>query len=248
MKLQWDQTGEKIYELGIDHGVLYRHKKTTDPESHKVTIDPYAVGYVWNGLTSVDEGAEGGEANPQWADNMKYLNITGAEEFNPTINAFTYPDAFAECDGSKEILPGVFISAQERQEFGFSYRTKVGNDVEGESFAYKLHLCYGMRAEPSDRTYETINDSPEAMEFSWDCTTTPVQVPGAKPTAHLFFQSNLVPAAFMEAIEAILYGTEDAEPRLPLPEEVIKIYEEALNKEQQPVSPPAAETGPGGDG
>ena len=247
MKLQWDQTGEKIYELGIDHGVLYRHKKEAG-EAGAVIIKPYAQGYVWNGLTSVDEGVEGGEANPQYADNIKYLNLIGNEDFNPTINAFTYPDAFAECDGSKEIMPGIFIASQDRQEFGFSYRTKVGNDVDGENYAYKVHLCYGLRAEPSDRTYETINDSPEAMELSWDCTSTPVPVTGAKPTAHLYFQSNLVPAAFLSALEDIIYGTEEADPRLPLPDEIVELYKSTVNTEESPVSPPAAETGLGGDG
>lgn len=246
MKLQWDQTGEKTYELGVDHGVLFRHVKEQADDGGAVTIKPYAKAYVWNGLTSVDEGAEGGESNPQYADNIKYLNLIGTEEFNPTITAFTYPDAFAECDGSKEIMPGVFIAGQDRAEFGFSYRTKLGNDVDGEGYAYKLHLCYGMRAEPSDRTYETINDSPEAMEMSWDCTTTPVPVPDAKPTAHLYFQSNLVPAAFLSALEDILYGTEEQDGRLPLPEEIIELYKSAVNT--NPESPPAAETGPGGDG
>lgn len=249
MKLQWDQTGEKTFELGVDHGVLYRHVKEAQ-EGGGTTIKPYAKAHVWNGLTSVDEGAEGGEANAQYADNIKYLNLIGAEEFNPTINAFTYPDAFAECDGSKEVMPGVFVSGQDRAEFGFSYRTKLGNDVDGENYAYKVHLCYGMRAEPSERTYETVNDTLEAMELSWDCTTTPVPITVAdvKPTAHLYFQSNLVPAAFLKALEDILYGTDETEGRLPLPDEVIKLYESTVNTEESPVSPPAAETGPVGDG
>lgn len=227
-QIKWDQTGEKTYELGVDHGVLYRHVKNKDQETGKTTVAPYAKGYAWNGLTSIDEGVEGGESNKQYADNIVYLNLMGTEEFNPTINAFTYPDAFKECDGSKELLPGVYISAQDREEFGLSYRTKIGNDVDGESHAYKIHMVYGCKAEPSERTYETVNDTPEAMELSWDCTTTPVDVTGAKPTAHLFFESDKVNQDFLKALEEILYGTDDTEPRMPLPDEIVKLYNETV--------------------
>lgn len=223
-KLVWDATGERTFELGVDHGVLYRHTKTKSDDG-KVTITKYNRAYVWNGLTSIDEGVDGGEANPQYADNIKYLNLMGSEDFTPTINALSYPPEFAECDGSKEVVPGVFIAAQEREEFGFSYRTKLGNDVDGQDFGYRIHLVYGCKAEPSERTYETVNESPEAMEFSWDVSTTAVPVEGARPTAHLYFDSNRVSTEFMAKLEELLYGTEETSGRLPMPDEIVKMYE-----------------------
>lgn len=227
-KLLWDQTGEKTFELGVDHGVLYRHTKTE--KDGVTTITKYNRAYVWNGITGVDEGVDGGDSNKQYADNIVYLNLMGTEDFTPTVTAFSYPPEFAECDGSKELVPGVFISAQERQEFGFSYRTKKGNDVDGQDHAYRIHLVYGCKAEPSERSYETVNDSIEAMEFSWDFSTTPVDVTGARPTAHLYFDSDKVSADFLSALEGILYGTDGAgesagtSGRLPLPDEIVELY------------------------
>ena len=228
-KLKWDQTGERLYELGIDHGVLYLHG--SDP-----VAEPYANAYVWNGLTTVDESPEGGEQNDQWADNMKYVSITSAENFAGTINAFTYPDEFMVCDGSAEAVSGLYITGQSRQPFGFAYRTKIGNDVKGANYGYKLHLCYNMMAQPSDKSRETINDSPEATEFSWEFKTTPVNIETEKPdgsayqpTAHLIIDSTQTDATLLKKLEDILYGTDattNAEAtvgRLPLPDEVISI-------------------------
>lgn len=221
-RLEWDKTGERTFELGVDHGVLYRHTKAV--VDGKTQLTRYNRAFPWNGITGVDEGVDGGESDKHYADNIVYLNLMGTEEFTPTITAFTYPPEFAECDGSKELVPGVFISAQEREEFGFSYRTKRGNDVDGQDHAYRIHIVYGCKAEPSERSYETVNDSIEPMELSWDCSTTPVSVTGAKPTAHLYFDSDRVSSAFLKALEDILYGTDEAEGRLPLPDEIVALY------------------------
>ena len=214
-RLVWDKTGERVYESGVDHGVIYL------PDN----IGAYTNGVVWNGLTTVTESPSGAEPNPQYADNIKYLNLVSAEEFGATIEAFTYPKEFAQCDGSAELAPGVTIGQQARKTFGLSYRTKIGNDLEGQDAGYKLHLIYGAQAAPSERAYATINDSPEAITFSWEITTNPINVAGHKPTASLTIDSTEVAAAKMATIEDLLYGTTvGAEsPKLPTPDEIIAI-------------------------
>ena len=214
-RLVWDKTGERVYESGVDHGVLYL------PDN----AGAYTNGVVWNGLTTVTESPSGAEPNPQYADNIKYLNLVSAEEFGATIEAFTYPKEFAQCDGSAELAPGVTIGQQARTTFGLSYRTKIGNDLEGQDAGYKLHLIYGAQAAPSERAYATINDSPEAITFSWEITTNPINVAGHKPTASLTIDSTEVAAAKMATIEDLLYGTTvGAEiPKLPTPDEIIAI-------------------------
>ena len=214
-RLEWDKTGERVYESGVDHGVLYVMDGT----------GAYGTGVVWNGLTAVTESPSGAEPNPQYADNIKYLNLISAEEFGATIEAFTYPKEFEQCDGTASLAPGITIGQQTRKTFGFSYRTKVGNDVEGQDAGYKLHLVYGALAAPSERAYSTINDSPEAITFSWEVTTTAVAVEGHKPTAILTIDSTLVDEADLTALEDLLYGptTGAGTPKLPLPAEVMAI-------------------------
>jgi hypothetical protein len=211
--LAWDQVGERLYETGVDHGVLYRINNDGD----------YDTGVAWNGLTTVTESPSGAESNPQFADNIKYLNLLSAEEFGATIEAFTYPDEFAECDGSAIPAPGVVVGQQGRRVFGLAYRTKVGNDIEGVDHGYKIHLVYGAQASPSEKAYATINDSPEAIAFSWEVATTPVPVTGLSPTSQLVVDSTKVDGAALTALEEILYGTEADDPRLPMPDEVIEI-------------------------
>lgn len=220
--IQWDLTGERFYETGVDRGVLYI------PDAN----GEYTSGYAWNGLTSVSESPSGAEANPQYADNIKYLNLISTEEFGATIEAFTYPDEFAQCDGTA-LVGGVQISQQVRKQFGFSYRTLVGNDLVGTDFGYKLHLIYACDASPSEKTRSTVNDSPEAATFSWEVTTNPVAVPGIhpgtgkpfRPTSHLIIDTSEVTAEGIESLEAILYGTETEGPRLPMPGEVLTLLE-----------------------
>ena len=208
-KLTWDQTGQKIYETGVDHGVLYPASEGTYPK-----------GVAWNGLTNVTESPSGAEPSPIYADNIKYVNLMSAEEFGATVEAYTYPDEFAECDGSKELTKGVYAGQQPRKTFGLCYRTKIGNDVDGDDHGYKLHLIYGALAAPSERAYATVNDSPEATTFSWELSTTPVEVTGGKPTACLTIDSTKVDATKLAALEKILYGDDSTEARLPLPNEV----------------------------
>lgn len=212
--LTWDATGSRLYETGVDHGVLYLLNSQ----------GAYANGVAWNGLTAVTESPSGAEANPQYADNIKYLNLLSAEEFGCTIEAFTYPDAFAQCDGTASPSAGVSIGQQTRKTFGFSYRTKLGNDIDGSDYGYKLHLIYGALAAPSEKAYATVNDSPEALTFSWDVTTTPVDVPGYKPTAQLTIDSTKVDALDLAALEELLYGTANTTAELPLPAEVIALF------------------------
>lgn len=217
-KLEWDASGQKTYETGVDHGVLYRRTASTGK---------YDKASVWNGLTSVTESPSGAEANPQYADNIKYLNLISAEDFGGTIEAFTYPDEFAYCDGSAELSPGIMVGQQNREVFGLSYRTKVGNDVVGQDYGYKLHLVYGCQASVSERAYSTINDSPEANTFSWDFTTTPVNVKDLKPTAIVTVDTTKLDEngkSKLKELEDILYGTEDTEAYLPLPDEVKEIF------------------------
>lgn len=209
-KLVWDADGQRKYETGVSKGVVY-------PKSKDGT---YPKGVAWNGLTQVTESPSGAEASPLWADNTKYLNLRSAEEFGGTIEAYMYPDEFAECDGSAEIATGVKIGQQSRKSFGMCYTTVVGNDTEGESYGYIIHIVYGADVSPSEKAYQTINDSPNAITFSWTFTTTPVNVAGFKPTSLLTIDSTLTDADKMTAIEDILYGNADTEARLPLPDEI----------------------------
>ena len=220
--IAWDEVGKRLYETGVDRGVLYPALDTiTDPTK------PYGDGVAWNGLTAVNQTANGGEASPVWADNIKYLNLMSAEEAQLSIESYTYPDEFEECDGSREIAVGVTIGQQSRKKFGFTYRTIVGNDIKSNDYGYKIHLVYGCQASPSDRNYATANDSPEAISFSWSVTTTPVDVVGYKPTATLEIDATKATAAKIAALEEILYGTTSGGTttpgRLPLPAEVITI-------------------------
>ena len=220
-KIAWDQTGERLYETGVDRGVLYHLDET----------NKYTKGYAWNGLTGVTESPAGAEATDLYADNIKYLSMRSAETFGATIEAYTYPDEFAECDGSAEIATGVKIGQQTRKTFGLCYRTVIGNDTNGNDHGYLLHLIYGCTASPSEKAYATINDSPEAITFSWEVTTTPVNVEGFKPTASLTIDSTKANATDLATLEGILYGTAAGaegtpaavEPRLPLPDEVAEI-------------------------
>lgn len=217
-KLVWDKTGERLYETGVRKGVLYL----------KGENGAYSNGVAWNGLTAVTESPSGAEATPLYADDIKYLNLLSAEEFSATIEAYTYPDEFAECDGSGSLVAGVFIGQQKRKQFGLCYRTVLGNDEDGEEYGYKLHIIYGCLAAPTEKAYATINDSPEAITFSWEISTTPVAVSGFKPTASLVIDSTKVDADKLAALEEILYGkdgtgdpqTGAVAPRLPLPDEI----------------------------
>lgn len=218
--LQWDQAGQRLYETGVDHGVLYI------PNVSGV----YDTGYAWNGLTTVTESPSGAEPSAQYADNIKYLNLISTEEFGGTIEAFTYPDEFGQCDGSAEPQAGVMVGQQGRKAFGLAYRTRMGNDIDGTDHGYKLHLVYGCQAAPSEKAYATINDSPEAISFSWEFTTTPVAVTGLKPSALLTIDSTEVAAGDLTMLEDILYGTEGVDPRLPLPDEVISLFAGAITE------------------
>lgn len=209
-KLVWDQTGERYYETGVNQGVLY-------PQGINGS---YPTGVAWNGIISVTESPSGAEPTPVYADNIKYLNLMSAEEFGASIEAYTYPDEFAQCDGSAEIADGVTIGQQSRKVFGLSYKTTLGNDVDGHDYGYKLHIIYGALAAPSEKGYSTINDSPEAITFSWEITTTPVSVTGFKPTATVVIDSSKVDTAKLSALEVILYGDTTEEARLPLPDEI----------------------------
>ena len=211
-KLIWDKTGERLYETGVSKGVLY-------PQA----AGAYPTGVAWNGLTAVTESPSGAEATPLYADNIKYLNLVSAEEFGATIEAYMYPDEFAACNGEAELAAGVSIGQQARSPFGLSYQTKIGNDVDNEA-GYKIHIIYGALAAPSEKAYATVNDSPEAITFSWEITTTPVEVAGLKPTASLVIDSTKVDAAKLTELEKILYGDENAEARLPLPDEIAELF------------------------
>lgn len=214
-KLNWDVDGERLYQTGVDRGVLYVREGAT-----------YGEGVVWNGLSSVEESPSGADANPVWADNIKYLNLTSAEDYGLTITAYYYPPEFMDCDGSREVAPGVYINQQERKKFGFSWRTKIGNDVDGADHGYKLHLVYNCSAAPSSRTHQSVNESPEATEMSWEITTTPTAIPGYKPSAHLEIDSTKADGTKLAALEAVLYGTPGTNgtaPRLPSPAEVIQM-------------------------
>lgn len=211
-KLVWDRTGDRLYETGVKNGVLYIP-----------TAGVYSKGVAWNGLTAVTESPSGAEATALYADDIKYLSLMSTEEFGATIEAYTYPDEFAACDGSAELADGVTIGQQKRSTFGLCYKTTIGNDTDGNDHGYKLHIIYGAKAAPSEKAYATINDSPEAITFSWEITTTPVNVTGAKPTASLVIDSTKADPSKLAALEDILYGKDGepaSEPRLPLPDEI----------------------------
>ena len=212
-KLVWDQSGKRLYETGVDHGVLYPIQ----------TGGVYSKGVAWNGLTAVTESPSGADVNDIYADNMKYLGLVGAEKFGATVEAYTYPDEFAECDGSVELVKGATIGQQNRKVFGMVYRTVIGNDVDGNEHGYKLHLIYGATAAPSEKAYNTINEDPEAITFSWELSTTPVNVTGHKPTASLTIDSTKADPTKLAELEKILFGDTEPEPRLPLPDEIAQL-------------------------
>ena len=216
-RIVWDETGKRFYETGTKNGVLY-------PQD---TTGAYPLGVAWNGLISVSESPSGAEASPLYADDIKYLNLISAEEFGGTIEAYSSPEEFDACDGTAELAPGVSIGQQKRQAFGFSFKTVLGNDVVGNDYGYKLHLIYGALASPSEKAYTSINESPEAMTLSWEFTTTPVAVSGFKPTACLVIDSTKADSTKLAELEAILYGDENTEPRLPLPDEIATLLKKA---------------------
>lgn len=213
-KLTWDQTGSKFYETGVKNGVLYVQDAN----------GAYPAGVAWNGLISVTESPSGAEPTPLYADDSKYLNLISAEQFGATIEAYTYPDEFAVCDGSAALADGVYIGQQTRSPFGLSYKTTLGNDTNGDAYGYKLHLIYGALAAPSEKAYQTINDSPEAITFSWEVATTAVAVTGKKPTASVVIDSTQADATKLAALEEILYGDTDTAARLPLPDEIATLF------------------------
>ena len=214
-KLVWDQSGQKFFETGVSNGVLY----VSDGQGG------YKKGVAWNGLISVAENPSGAESNPVYADNIKYLNVISAEEFGATIEAYTYPDEFMECDGSAQVVAGVNIGQQARNSFGICYKTRVGNDVAGDNLGYKIHVIYNCQASPSGKTYSTVNESPEAITFSWEVTTTPVPVEGFRPTATVVFDSTKLEAGKMSAVENALYGTVTEESKLPSIEELLALVQ-----------------------
>ena len=216
-KIVWDQSGQRLYETGVKMGVLYVQDAS----------GAYPKGVAWNGLTAVNETPSGAEATPLYADDIKYLNLRSAEDFGATIEAYMYPEEFEKCDGSAELAPGVKIGQQARNAFGLCYRTVLGNDIAGNDYGYKLHIIYGATAAPSEKSYATINDSPEAITFSWEVNCTPVEVEGFKPTASLVIDSTKVDPEKLEALEAKLYGGESSEAMLPLPAEIAAIFKEA---------------------
>lgn len=209
-KIVWDESGKRLYETGVKNGVLYLQDES----------GVYNNGVAWNGLTAVTESPSGAEATPLYADDIKYLELFSAEEFGATIEAYTYPEEFEACDGSASLGTGVTIGQQDRKTFGLCYRTVLGNDVKSNEYGYKLHLIYGAKAAPSEKGYKTINDSPEAITFSWEITTTPVNVAGFKPTACVTIDSTKVEPTKLKAIEDLLYGTETVPAKLPLPDEL----------------------------
>jgi len=212
--LTWDALGQRFYETGVDHGVLYIPNETGE----------YDNGVAWNGLVGVTETPSGAEESAQYADNIKYLSLTSAEEFGATLECFTYPDEWAQFDGSVELEPGVVIGQQDRRSFGLSYRTIVGNDLQGNAYGHKYHLVYGAKATPSERAYTTVNDSPEPITFSWEMTTTGVAVPGFKPTSLLTVDTTKATPASVTALLEALHGTAGTDPRLPLPEEIMAMF------------------------
>ena len=220
--LVWDETGKKLFETGVSNVALY-------PQD---TTGVYGAGVAWNGVTNISESPSGAEATTLWANNGKYLNLYSVEEYASSIEAYTYPDAFAECDGSAEIAKGVSIGQQTRKSFGLAYKTLIGSDTDGNDHGYKLHLVYGCKAAPSERSHATVNDSPEALSFSWEISTTPVSVTGHKPTASVEIDSTKVEPAKLAAFEKILFGSDEAAARLPLPDEVASLFAAASSEGQ----------------
>lgn len=216
-KLVWDQTSERLYETGVEMGAVY-------PQSENGT---YPAGAAWNGLISVTESPSGAEATPLYANDKKYLELTSAEELGFSISAYTYPEEFEACNGTAAIATGVSVGQQTRQPFGLVYKSLIGNDVKGTDYGYKLHIYYNAKAAPSEQAHSTVNDSPEAMELSWECTTTAVEVPGHKPAASITIDSTKADPDKLKALEAILYGSEEDEARLPLPEEIIQLMSDS---------------------
>lgn len=212
--LQWDKSGERYFETGVDHGVLYPFNSVSKK---------YDTGVVWNGLTGVTNSPDGAEPTDLWADNIKYATLRSAETFGATIEAYTYPTEFAECDGSASPAAGVYVGQQTRKTFGFSYRTKVGDDTDTDANKYKIHVIYNATASPSERSYETVNDSPDAITLSWEITTTPVNVTGYKPTSEIVFESWRLSSAKLQALEDKLYGNGTTEPTLPDPDELLAL-------------------------
>ena len=215
-KLVWDNVGERFYETGVKNCALYLQN----------TDGSYPKGVAWNGISAINESPSGAESSPIYADDTKYLNLISNEELSASIEAYTYPDEFAECDGSAEIATGITIGQQPRKAFGLAYKTTLGNDIVGNEYGYKLHLLYGCKAAPSEKAYSTINDSPEAITFSWEISTTPVNVKGFKPTSNLTIDSSKVAPEKLAALEAVLFGSESADARLPLPDEIITLVGE----------------------
>lgn len=216
MRLNWDQEGQKLYETGVDRGVVF-----------PMGADGYGVGEAWNGLMSVDEKPSGAEPTALYANNRKYLELLSKEEFAGSIGAYTYPAGFRPCLGIKEMAPGVYVTQQTRVPFGFTYRTLIGNDIKKDAYGYKIHLVYGATAKPTEKSNKTVNESPEASELSWEFTTTPVDVPNCDPAAHIEIDSTTLSAEKLKALEDILYGTEEKEPHLPLPTELATIIGDA---------------------
>ena len=212
--LTWDDIGERYYETGVRKGVLYL------PDAQGA----YSTGVAWNGLTAVNESHDGGEPNALYADDIKYLNLMSAEDFKATIEAYTYPDEFAECDGSAALATGVIIGQQKRKSFGLSYQTRIGNDVDQTDLGYKIHLVYGCMAAPTDKNYASINESPEAITFSWEVSTTPVDIPGHKPSATIVIDSTKADPDKLATLKGMLYGTANARAKLPTPQEIIDLF------------------------
>ena len=209
MKLVWDQVGEKTYETGVDRGVLF-----------PMVDGKYSTGEAWNGLISVDEQPSGAEPTPLYANNRKYLELMSAEDFGMTIGAYTFPAGFRQCLGVKELAPGVYVSQQNRVPFGMSYRTLIGNDTKKNAYGYKIHIVYGATAKPAEKSNKTVNESPEAAEMSWECSTTPVEIPNCDPAAHIEIDSTTISAEKLAALEAMLYGSETTAAKLPMPDEL----------------------------
>lgn len=214
-KLVWDAVGSRFYETGVSAGVLYVQEESGS----------YGNGVAWNGITAVNESPSGAESTALYADDIKYLSLLSAEDFGATIEAYMYPDEFAQCNGEASLGAGVVIGQQARRPFGFSYKTKIGNDTVGQDYGYKIHIIYGAQASPSERSHSTVNESPEAVTMSWTITTTPITVTGAKPTAHLTIDSKKVSASALQAIEEALYGSTSAEPKLLTPDEIKAIID-----------------------
>ena len=235
--ITWDEDGKRLYETGVDHGVLYLTPEGADAQL-------YSESHAWNGLTNITEAPSGAEPTPLYADNIKYLNLISAEEFGATVEAYTYPDAFAQCDGSHVLGEGIAFGQQARKGFGLSYRTRVGNDVKRQDYGYKLHLIYGATAAPSEKAYATINDSPEAITFSWTLSTTPIAFTSASglsqltPTAQVTLDSTKLSETFMSSVESILYGSSNSEGRLPTPSELAELYNSQNgDAEEEPEEP-----------